>query len=297
MDIKKINKNETKDALELVLNVFMQYEAPDYSNEGVETFKRTAIYNEEYINSITMYGAYENDKILGVIATRNNGSHIALFFVDGLHHRKGIGRMLFQTVLNQSTSDVITVNSSPYAEEVYRHFGFENTAPEQISEGIRYIPMMYKKNKYDFLPLISMLEDKDTSAAFKALKELEQLSDETEAIYTYIDKFIRMIGSEKYVIRVRGFRLFCKQARWDTENIIDENINAALNILNDDKPTAVRQALTALLDIIRYKPDLREAVKKAVSDINYLRYKETMHSLIAKDIKQVLGECDNGGDL
>lgn len=67
----------------------------------------------------------------------------------------------------------------------------------------------------------------------------------------------------------------------------------------EDKPTAVRQALTALLEIVRYKPDLKGIVKKAVSDINYLRYKETMHSLIAKDIKQVLAliEDVNGGNL
>ena len=81
MVIKKIGENETKDALELVLRVFMKYEAPDYSDEGVETFKRTAIYSEDYIGSIIMYGAYENDKIMGVIATRNNGRHIALFLL------------------------------------------------------------------------------------------------------------------------------------------------------------------------------------------------------------------------
>lgn len=40
--------------------------------------------------------------------------------------------------------------------------------------------------------------------------------------------------------------------------------------------------------LLRYKPDLREVVRKAVSDIDYLRYKETMHSLLAKDIDTVL---------
>jgi len=146
MVIRKIGENETKDALELILRVFMQYEAPDYSDEGVETFKRTAIYNEDYISSIIMYGAYENNKIVGAIATRNNGSHIALFFVDGQYHRKGIGKRLFQTILDQGAADEITVNSSPYAKEVYHHLGFEDTAPEQITDGIRYIPMIYKKN-------------------------------------------------------------------------------------------------------------------------------------------------------
>jgi len=175
----------------------MKYEAPDYSDEGVDTFKKTAVYNEDYIESIKMYGAYKNDKIVGVIATRNSGSHIALFFVDGQHHRKGIGKKLFQTVLDQSTADELTVNSSPYAQEVYRHLGFEDTA---------------------------------------------------------------------------------------------------LYILNDEKPTAVRQALAALSDVVRYKPDLRGTVKKAVSDINYLRHKETMHSLIAKDIGEVLSLIKEVGE-
>lgn len=289
MVIRKIGENETKEALELVLRVFMQYEAPDYSDEGVETFKRTAIYNEEYISGIAIYGAYENDKMVGVIATRNNGSHIALFFVDGQHHRKGIGKMLFQTVLDQSAAEEITVNSSPYAKEVYHHLGFKDTAPEQITGGIRYIPMLYKKNTSNIALWISMLEDKDISIAYKALQELERISEESGSIYAYIEKFVNMISSDKYVLRVRGFRLFCKQAKWDRDNILDENIDAALHILNDEKPTAVRQALAALSDVVRYKPELRQTVKKAVSAINYLRYKETMHSLLAKDMQKVLG--------
>lgn len=148
MIIRKIKRNEMEEALELILRVFMQFEAPDYTDEGVEAFKKTAIYNKDYIDSIVMYGAYKKDKIVGVIATRNNGNHIALFFVDGQYHRKGIGKMLFQTILDQSTADEITVNSSPYAKEVYHHLGFEDTAPEQNADGIRYIPMIYKKNDW-----------------------------------------------------------------------------------------------------------------------------------------------------
>lgn len=297
MVIKKINKNKIKHALELVLKVFMEYEAPDYSDEGIESFKKTAIYNEEYISNIIIYGAYENDKIVGMIATRNKGNHIALFFVDGQYHRRGIGRMLFENVLSQSTADEITVNSSPYAKEVYHHLGFEDTAPEQNTGGIRYIPMVYKKNLSCISSLIQMLENKDTSEAYKALQELEKISDETDKLYVYIERFVNMIFSDKYVVRVRGFRLFCKQAKWDRDNTIDENIDAVLCILNDEKPTAVRQALTALLDIVRYKPDLIETVKKAVTDINYMQYKDTMHSLIAKDIQGVLSLIKEVGEI
>lgn len=36
--IRKITNNEVEDAMSLALEVFMQFEAPDYGSLGVETF-------------------------------------------------------------------------------------------------------------------------------------------------------------------------------------------------------------------------------------------------------------------
>lgn len=136
--------------------------------------------------------------------------------------------------------------------------------------------------------LLSMLEEKDTSQAFEALKALEEISDGANVLYPYLDRFVEMVSSEKYVIRVRGFRLFCKQARWDVNNKVDENIDAVLVILNDDKPTAVRQALAALQDVVRHKKALIDTVRNKAMAIDYRRYKDTMHSLILRDIEKLL---------
>lgn len=140
--------------------------------------------------------------------------------------------------------------------------------------------------------MLSMLDDKDTSQAFEVLKELEKISDDSNIIYPYMPKFIEMISSEKYVIRVRGFRLFCKQARWDVCKQIDANLDMALGILGDEKPTAVRQALAALNDLVVYKKELADKVKERALATDYLRYKDTMHSLIAKDIQKLLGTIE-----
>ncbi|HHV10113.1 MAG TPA: GNAT family N-acetyltransferase [Clostridiales bacterium] len=145
MQIKRIELNERDKALKLVLETFMQYEAPDYPEEGIKTFQNSVINNDNYLNNIVLYGAYKRDVIYGVIATRNQGNHIALFFVDGKYHRQGIGKKLFHAVLEHSSSNVITVNSSPYAVEIYHHLGFIDTAPEQVVDGIRYTPMIYIK--------------------------------------------------------------------------------------------------------------------------------------------------------
>lgn len=144
MRIEEISGKEKEKALELVLSVFMQYEAPDYSEQGIQSFK-DFISNREKIDNLKFYSAYLDDALVGVIATRNNGNHIALFFVDGRHHRKGIGRKLFEYALEKSTGDKITVNSSPYAVEIYKKLGFVPDSGEQVVDGIRFTPMTYIK--------------------------------------------------------------------------------------------------------------------------------------------------------
>ncbi len=144
--IKKLNITEYNEAFELVKNVFNKYEAPEYSQEGTNEFYNS-LCNPEYVNSLDIYGAFYDDKIIGVIATKNCGSHIALFFVDEKHHKKGIGRKLFNMVVSLCNSDSITVNSSPYAHNVYHKLGFADTDKEQVVNGIRFIPMVYDINK------------------------------------------------------------------------------------------------------------------------------------------------------
>lgn len=144
MKIEKLNFENHEKALELVLSVFMQYEAPEYSEQGIKTFK-DFINSEKAIDGLQLYGAFKEEEIVGVIATRNNGNHIALFFVYGKYHRQGIGRKLFETIIKESTAPKITVNSSPYAVEVYKKLGFVPDSEEQLADGLRYTPMTYIK--------------------------------------------------------------------------------------------------------------------------------------------------------
>lgn len=145
MEIKKLAKGDIPKALDLVLNVFMEYEAPDYSEQGIETFQN-CMKDGEWLKSLQFFGAYMNNSLVGVIAARNNGNHIALFFVKGKYHRQGIGRRLFDRVVENSTNNTITVNSSPYAVKIYKHLGFAETQDEQLTDGMRYTPMSFVKN-------------------------------------------------------------------------------------------------------------------------------------------------------
>ena len=138
--IDKLNINQIKDALPLVWEVFCKYEAIDYPENGKQAFW-DAIHDMDYLNALTAYGAFIDGKLIGMIALRNEGSHIALFFVDGQYHRQGIGRKLFEASLTENTNSQITVHSSEYAKEIYARLGFARKGEMQEEGGIRYIPM------------------------------------------------------------------------------------------------------------------------------------------------------------
>ena len=65
--IRKIQSNEVNEAMKLALEVFMQFEAPDYDPSGVETFKRDIVENPSFINDAKnglcpIYGAFDKSK-------------------------------------------------------------------------------------------------------------------------------------------------------------------------------------------------------------------------------------------
>ena len=128
--------------LEMVWKVFCEYEAVDYPEGGKEAFYQ-AIHSEEYLATLEVYGALCDEKIVGIMATRNKGTHVALFFVDGQYHRKGIGKKLWEAVLSNTSANLITVHSSLYAAEIYKKLGFYQTDSLKEDGGIQYIPMEY----------------------------------------------------------------------------------------------------------------------------------------------------------
>lgn len=80
MEIRKIKYAQIDSAVDLIWKTFLQFEAPDYSEEGVQSF-RDFIRNKEIIQSLEFFGAYENEELRGVIATNENRKHICCFLL------------------------------------------------------------------------------------------------------------------------------------------------------------------------------------------------------------------------
>ena len=143
MNIRVLKAEELDAALKLVWVVFLEYEAPDYSAEGIYEFRRS-IDDPAFLAALRTYGAFQEERVVGVLATRNSGGHIALFFVDPAYQRQGIGRALFEMACKDTSGNTMTVNSSPYAVPVYHRLGFTDTVAEQVTNGLRYTPMVCK---------------------------------------------------------------------------------------------------------------------------------------------------------
>lgn len=139
--VRRLDEQEIRDACRLIWTVFLQFEAPEYSQEGIESF-RASLEDRERLRSMAFYGAFDGDRLVGTLCMREP-QHISGFFVDARYQRRGIGRRLFDAMRRDYAIQKFTVHASPCAVEVYRHLGFTPTGGEQTVNGLRFTPMRY----------------------------------------------------------------------------------------------------------------------------------------------------------
>ena len=144
MEIRKLHSDEYSAALALIWETFLRFEAPDYPPEGVQSFK-SFIDDPEQIASLEIFGALEEEMMLGVLAVSGNRKDICCFFVQADRQRQRIGRKLWEYLLANSENRLFTVHSSPYAVPIYHKLGFVDTDTERVEDGIRYTPMKYTR--------------------------------------------------------------------------------------------------------------------------------------------------------
>ncbi len=138
------------------------------------------------------------------------------------------------------------------------------------------------------IELIEALKDKDNKKAYELSKEIAAKSAESNEYYELFDEFICMLSDKSSYVRTRGFCLACAQARWDNEGRMSATFDDMLVVLNDEKPTVVRQCLGALAEVILYRNELCERIEGAIKGIDLSKYKDSMAPLIEKDINELL---------
>lgn len=138
--------------------------------------------------------------------------------------------------------------------------------------------------------LVDGLMNSDDKQAYQCLKLLESESSRSAAVYSFFDTFAGMLNSANSYVRTRGIILIAANAKWDADYKIDEIIDIYLKHITDDKPITARQCIKVLPVIAKYKPDLKQDIENALHHANPARYKESMQSLVLKDIQKSLND-------
>lgn len=155
MNIKEIQTEEIEDVSLMIKGVFSKFISSAYTKEGISQFNSfvdEGTIKERLTAGSLILVAKEDETIAGVIEIRD-GSHIPLFFVKDEFQGKGLGHRLFRKAVKKNAElnpsvEVLTVNSSPYAVDIYKSMGFRNAAAMQVKSGIMYYPMEYKINYF-----------------------------------------------------------------------------------------------------------------------------------------------------
>ncbi len=148
--VRELERTEWEPAIELAWNTFLQFEAPEYSKKGIQSFRdfiedprlKRMFLDGKY----PAYGAFIGDRLAGMLGIRNE-NHISLLFVKDEYHNLGIGRALLQYAFRQAKVfgiEDFTVNAAPYATGFYHKIGFEDSSREVTTDGIRFTPMRIK---------------------------------------------------------------------------------------------------------------------------------------------------------
>ncbi len=144
MEIRRTAGSDPK-ARELIRRTFRQFEAPEYSEEGIRSFE-AFIDDVQGMDTLDCFGAFEGEELLGIIAAREHMSHVCLFFVREESQGRGVGKKLWNHLLSESEAKRVTVHASPYAVGIYERLGFFPLSEERLTDGIRYTPMEYRRN-------------------------------------------------------------------------------------------------------------------------------------------------------
>ena len=135
-----------------------------------------------------------------------------------------------------------------------------------------------------------LLFDKNNNVAYKALQKLQKESEETDCVYSYMDRLSDMLDSDNSYIRTRGLTLIAFNSKWDKDYKIDEIIDKYLKHITDVKPITARQCIKLLPIVAKHKPELKNDILSALHKANTSIYDDSMQPLVYKDIQNSLKE-------
>lgn len=143
---REMSDGEEGAVCDLVRQVFDEFVAPDYGEEGIDEFFKFV--NPSSLKARKKAGGFvllasKRDCLVGMLEFMPP-DRIALLFVTLRY--QGIAMELVQRTIRRLRSTQpqvkkLTVHSSPYAEPIYQKMGFHRVGAMTTDHGITYVPM------------------------------------------------------------------------------------------------------------------------------------------------------------
>lgn len=140
----------------------------------------------------------------------------------------------------------------------------------------------------DIPQLVEWLSLKDDSVRYTVFLLLQNRSSLANDVYPYWHIFKSKLQSDNSYQRSIGLMLIAENAKWDTENKMEDTIDEHLALLNDEKPITIRQCIQSLGKIALCTPSLNSKIADRLISFNFAAVKETMRKSILLDIINVL---------
>jgi len=132
---------------------------PDYNRLGRQTMLQGLSAQQIADNmqqGIGYWLAYSEDELVGVIGLKPP-QHLYHFFVANAYMRRGIGRRLWQWLVQHRQLENVSVNASRYAVPFYQSLGFDSNPKSACFErnGVVCYPMIWHRQRDQSSPSLS----------------------------------------------------------------------------------------------------------------------------------------------
>ena len=135
--------------------------------------------------------------------------------------------------------------------------------------------------------MLAALTGKNDKYACELTEKIIKESRESEEWYDYFQDFVPLLRHPKSLVRNRALTILASNAQWDTENRFDQLLSEYLSHITDEKPITARVCIQTLPELAQAKPQYIPAILRALEEAELSKYKDSMRSLIEKDIQEV----------
>jgi len=150
VNVRAGRENDSKEISILVQSLSKKYVMATWSEKSRKTLL-DSMQAENFSNLIKSgcfyFVAEYEGVVVGVIGVKDH-HHLNHLFVSEQFHGRGIARLLWnrlkEACLADGSQDDFTVNSSEYAEVIYKKLGFVAQSGVQEKNGVVFIPMKFE---------------------------------------------------------------------------------------------------------------------------------------------------------